>query len=262
MAATERFLEINGANLFVREQGQGTAVVLVQPGLLSGSAYDALVPLLAEQYRVLGFDTRGHGRSTNPTDQLTYELIADDTAELIKVLDLDRPFVGGWSDGGEVSLQVALRHPELVRGVIAGGTSLEMGGNKEAQNKVRAFFHSDADNVVDFPAFIEEHGEGFIPFVRQYHPQSEEQWQNVIRWSAVMWASYAGFTTDELARITVPTLVAVGELDEFVPPEQAVRLYRALPNAELAIFPGSDHMRPVFEPSALATVLLDFLDRH
>jgi pimeloyl-ACP methyl ester carboxylesterase len=259
---TERFVEVNGASLFVREQGEGTAVVLSQPGLLSGASYDALTPLLAERFRVVSFDTRGHGQSTNPSGELNYELVADDTAALITELGLDRPFVGGWSDGGEVALHVGLRHPELVRGLIAGGTSLEMGGNEELQQKNREFFHSDANNVVDYAAFTEEHGDGFMPFLRQFHPHGEAQLEDVIRWSAVMWVAYEGLSGDDLPRITAPTLVVTGELDEFGPPEESVRLYRALPNAELAILPGSDHMRPVFEPACLAPVLIDFMGRH
>lgn len=262
MTSTERHIEINGADLFIREQGEGPALVLVQPGLLSGAAYDALVPLLAEHFRVIVLDSRGHGQSTNPADELSYELLADDTAKLIRVLELDRPFVGGWSDGGEVALQVDLRHPGLIRGVIAGGTCMEMGGNETARNKNRAFFHSNENNVVDFDAFTAEHAEGFIPWLRQFHPRGEEQWQSVIRWSADFWVTYEGLSREELARIAAPTLVVTGELDDFVPPEEAIRLYRALPNAELAIIPGSDHMRPVFEPAILAPVLIDFLDRH
>jgi pimeloyl-ACP methyl ester carboxylesterase len=259
---TEHFIEVNGARLFVREQGEGLAVVLSQPGLLSGAVYEALMWLLAERFRVIAFDTRGHGQSTNPDGELSYELVADDTAALIKVMELDRPFVGGWSDGGEVALQVARRHPDLVRGVLAGGTSLEMGGNEETRRKQREFFHSDADNVVDFDVFMAEHGDGFVPFLRQWHPHDEEQLQEVIRWSAVMWVTYAGLSGGDLARITAPTLVVTGELDEFVPPEQSVRLYRSLPHAELAILPGSDHMRPVFEPACLAPFLIDFMSRH
>ena len=260
--ATERRIEVNGVELSVRERGRGPAVVLVQPGLLSGAAYEAIASRLAGRFRVFAFDSRGHGRSTNPSGELSYQLLADDTAALIGALGLERPFVGGWSDGGEVALQVGLRHPGLARGLIAGGTSLVMGGDEAARAATRAFFHADDHNAVDLDAFAAEHAASLLPYLKRLHPDGEAQWQNVVRWSAKMWLTYGGLSRDEAARIAAPTLVVLGDRDEFHPIDKAVGLFRWLPNAELAVLPGSDHMRPVFEPTSLAPVLVDFLDRH
>ncbi|HEU0164364.1 MAG TPA: alpha/beta hydrolase [Thermomicrobiales bacterium] len=257
-----RMVAINGADLHVREIGQGQPIVLVQPGLLSGECYEQLATLLAARFRVVTFDSRGHGRSTNPGGVLTYELLADDTVELIRALGMERPFVGGWSDGGEVALQVGLRHPGLARGLIAGGTSLEMGGSERDLAGLRAFFCTGANDVVDVDAFATRWEGSLLPMLRESHPGGEAQWQDVVRWSARMWMTYVGLTREETARITAPTLVAIGDRDEFVPVEEGVRLYRWLPNAGLAILPGSNHMRPVFEPASFASVLTDFVDRH
>jgi pimeloyl-ACP methyl ester carboxylesterase len=259
---TERLVEVNGVDLQTREQGQGPAIVLVQPGLLSSEAYEAIAPRLAERFRVVTFDSRGHGRSTNPSGELSYEVLADDTAALIEALGLERPFVGGWSDGGEVALQVGLRHPGLARGLIAGGTSLVMGGDEAARAETRAFFHADDHNVVNLDAFAAKHASSLLPYLKRLHPTSEAQWQNVIRWSAKMWLTYDGLSRDEAALIAAPALVVLGDRDEFHPLDAAVGLYRWLPNAELAVLPGSDHMGPVFEPARLAAILVDFLDRH
>lgn len=261
-AATGRRIEINGANLYIQERGQGQAIVLVQPGLLSSEVYEAVASRLAERFRVITFDSRGHGQSTNPRGALSFEVLADDTGALIRTLDLEQPFVGGWSDGGEVALHVALRYPGLARGLIAGGTSLEMGGSERARSETRAFFHANAHNVVDIDAFATAHAASLLPYLRQVHPNGEAQWQNVVRWSAHMWLTYGGLSRAEAARIAVPTLVVCGDHDEFHPVEAGVRLYRWLPNAELAILPGSDHMRPVFEPACLTPILIDFIDRH
>ena len=77
-----------------------------------------------------------------------------------------------------------------------------------------------------------------------------------------MWLTYTGLSREEAARIGAPTLVVVGDRDEFHPVEEAVRLYRRLPNAEMAVLPGGSHMGPIFEPTGLASVHIDFLDRH
>jgi hypothetical protein len=78
-----QLVAIDGAELFVTDLGEGPPVVLVQPGLLSGAVYGAAAALLAERFRVVTVDSRGHGRSTNPSGALSYELLADDTAALI-----------------------------------------------------------------------------------------------------------------------------------------------------------------------------------
>ena len=254
-------IEVNGVSLFVEEQGQGDPVVLVHAGLLSSGSWAGVVPLLAESYRVITFDNRGHGRSTNPSSALSYEQMADDTAALIDALGLERPFVGGWSDGGEVALQLGLRHPSLARALIAGGTSLEM-GTENVRSQTRAFFHIDDNGVVDLDAVAGAFEQTLLPMLRQSHPHGEQHWQTIIQQSAAMWLNYAGLTREQVERITEPVLVVVGDRDEHVPVEEAVRLFRWLPRAELGILPGTSHFRPMGDPAAFACSVMDFLQRH
>jgi pimeloyl-ACP methyl ester carboxylesterase len=254
-------IEVHGASLFVEEHGQGDPLVLVHAGLLSGGSWGGVVPLLADSFRVITFDSRGHGRSTNPSGALSYEQLADDTAALIEVLGLDRPFVGGWSDGGEVALQVGLRHPGRARALIAGGTSLEL-GSEATRAELRAVFHVNDDGVVDLDAVAGAFEQTLLPMLRHAHPGGEQHWQTIVQQSLTMWLTYVGLTRDEVERITEPVLVVVGDRDEHVPVEEAVRLYRWLPEAELAILPGASHLRPIMEPASFACSVTDFLQRH
>jgi pimeloyl-ACP methyl ester carboxylesterase len=93
-------IEVNGATLHYEERGDGAPVILIHGGLSSSSQWEPVVSELADGFRVVTPDTRGHGRSTNPAGELSYALIADDIAVLIATLGLQRPVVGGWSDGG------------------------------------------------------------------------------------------------------------------------------------------------------------------
>jgi pimeloyl-ACP methyl ester carboxylesterase len=258
---TGRHLEVNGARLYVEATGQGDPIVLAQPGLMSSAVYGGVASLLAERFRVVTFDSRGHGQSTNPSGELSYELLADDTAALIAALALKRPFVGGWSDGGEIALQLELRHPGVVRGLIAGGTSLEL-GTERARASMREMLHVGDDNAVDLDAFAATWGASLLPMMRQFHSGGEAHWQDVVQRSATMWLTYPGLTRAEVARIAAPTLVLVGDRDEFIPVEEGVRLYRELPNAELAILPGCSHMRPLGDPASFTCLISDFLARH
>jgi pimeloyl-ACP methyl ester carboxylesterase len=262
MSAIERQIEINGASLYVEERGQGDPLVLVQPGLVSSAVYAGLVPLLAEQFRVVTFDTRGHGRSTNPSGALSYELITQDTLALIEALGLERPFVGGWSDGGQVALEIGARHPGLARALIVGAASLEL--HTEASHEMmRTFFQVRPDGTVDFEAFAtSQMGQMMLPMLRQLHPNGDEHWQSVMQRSARMWLTYAGLTQEQVGGIETPALVVVGDRDEVIPVDMALTLYRWLPNAELAILPGADHMHPIFDPALLASVVTGFMARH
>src|SRR5215212_9909443 len=265
MTATAQALgqqvDVNGASLYVEDHGQGDPVVLVHAGLLSSGSWAGVVPLLAESYRVIAFDNRGHGRSTNPSGTLSYQQMADDTAALIEALGLERPFVGGWSDGGEVALQFGLRHPGRARALIAGGTSLEM-GTETIRSQTSAFFHIDDNGVVDLGAVAGAFEQSLLPTLRQSHPHGEQHWQTIIQQSATMWLTYAGLTREQVDQIAEPVLVVVGDRDEHIPVEEAVRLFRWLPNADLAILPGTSHLRPLVDPTTFVRSVTDFLQRH
>ena len=105
-SADGRSIEVNGVTLHVEEHGSGTPVILIHGGLSSGRRWDAVWPHLMGDCRVIVPDSRGHGRSTNPSGKLLYPQLADDVAALIEALGLVRPIVGGHSDGGQVALEL------------------------------------------------------------------------------------------------------------------------------------------------------------
>jgi pimeloyl-ACP methyl ester carboxylesterase len=260
-SATGRQVEVNGASLHVEDQGTGDPILLVQPGLVSSAIYAGIIPLLTSHYRVITFDSRGHGQSTNPGGKLSYELIADDTAALIDALGLDRPVVGGWSDGGQVALEFGLRHPGRARGLIVGGASLEVAG-EAAKAQMRAMMGIDENGKVDLDTFSNGIGAMMLPMMRQFHTRGEEHWQTVLQQSATMWMSYDGMSQEEVEQIATPCLIAVGDRDELITLDEVVKLYRWLPDAELAIMPGTAHMRALHDPALFAAAILDFLQRH
>lgn len=258
---TGKHVEVNSVSLYVEEHGEGDPIVLIHPGLTSSAAYASVVPLLAEQFRVITFDSRGHGRSTNPSGELSYELIADDAFALIEALGLERPCVGGWSDGGHAALEVGLRHAGRARALIVGGAFADF-QNEAHQTKVREWFHVNADGTVDADAFARTHGETVLPMMQQLQPGGEEQVRRIVQQEATMLLTYAGLTPEQLNRINTPALVVHADRDELIELDAAIDLYRWMPDAELAILPGSSHMRPVFDPATFVRVIVDFLQRH
>lgn len=253
-------VDINGVSLHVEQQGGGTPIVLVQGGLHSSKVYCKLVPLLAERFHVVTFDTRGHGESTNPSGELTYRLVADDTAALIEHLGLDRPFVGGWSDGGQVAIELGMHYPEMARGLIVGGTMTDF-QSETVQAGFRNLFRIDKDGNVDPEAF-ERDAPDFANWMKSAHLASDDQWKEVFRQTATMWMDYPDLTKDLVEGISTAALLVYGDRDHGVPFAGGLRLYDWLPNAELAILPGCDHMHPVLEPATFAAVITEFVLRH
>ena len=253
-------IEVNGAALHWDEEGDGAPLILIHGGLSSGSQWKPVVPELADGLRVITPDSRGHGRSTNPPGELSYALLADDIAALIAVLDLQRPVVGGWSDGGQVALELGARHPGVAGALIVGAAHPDFeAGLREAH---RALLGADEAGVPD-PAQLEEQLGEFAEEIKALHPGGAEQWRALVRQTAPMWLDYEGLGPDELQTIQTPVLVLAGDRDELIPIDLSVSLYRALPEAELAICPRLSHDGPTPERAAVfASVIRDFAGRH
>src|SRR5918995_203870 len=113
-----QFIAVNDARLYYEEHGAGDSLLLLHGGLESSASWAGVVPLLGPRFRVITPDSRGHGRSTNPAGHLEYRQLADDAVALIAALGLERPFVGGWSDGAQGALEIGLRYPNAARSLV------------------------------------------------------------------------------------------------------------------------------------------------
>jgi pimeloyl-ACP methyl ester carboxylesterase len=256
-----RSLEVNRASLYYKEQGDGAPLILIHGGLSSSAQWQPVVAELAATYRVITPDSRGHGCSTNPAGELSYAGIADDIAALIATLGLHRPLVGGWSDGGQVTLELGARHPGAAGALIVGAAypDFQAGGLREAH---RALLGADARGVPDLAHLDAELGE-FAEEIKALHPGGTEQWRSLVRETASMWLDYEGLGADELQAIRVPVLVLGGDRDELIPLDLSLSLYRALPNAELAICPSLSHDGPTPQrASVFASLIRDYARRY
>src|SRR4051794_34284285 len=257
-----RSIPINGANLYYEDRGAGAPILLLHAGLISHAVWAPLLPALTGDFRVITPDSRGHGRSTNPGGELSYAQLADDVAALIAALELDRPIVGGYSDGGQVALELGARHPSAAGGLIVGAAHPDFvtTGLREFS---RAYLSADETGEPDVAAVDARLGE-LAEAVKSLHPGGEGRWRALLRQSARMWLDYEGLTADDLHRIQAPALVFAGDRDEALPLDLAVSLYRALPNAELAVCPHADHRAPITREriAVFGATIRDFAGRH
>jgi pimeloyl-ACP methyl ester carboxylesterase len=257
-----RFIEVNGATLYCQERGAGTPLVLIHGGLSSSATWAPLLPELVGGFRVITPDTRGHGRSTNPSGALSYAQIADDVAALTATLGLNRPVVGGYSDGGQVALELGARHPGVAGALIiaAAYPDFAEAGLREVWKAFLGADDTGRPDLAQVDATLGAHGD----VVKSRHPGGEQQWRAIVQQSAPMWLDYPGLTVDEVGEIKAPTLVLTGDRDELIPLDLIVSLYRTLPDAELAVCPNTDHFALLSPGRAalFAGLIRDFAGRH
>lgn len=122
----EHNVEINGVSICYEQQGGGRPVILLHGNGGSHHTFDGLIKRLSASYTVYAPDSRGHGHS-GKAGPLSYEQLASDTAELIRVLGLEKPMLYGFSDGGIVGLLVASGWPGLLSKLAVSGANSSCG---------------------------------------------------------------------------------------------------------------------------------------
>ena len=254
------YIRANGLDIYYEEQGQGRPLLLIHGGVLTGDSWHPYLAAFAAHYHVITPDTRGHGRTANPTGRMSYRLLADDMAALVQALDLQKPLICGYSDGGQVALEIGMRYPDLPQALVIGGAYTEL--PESSRQWVRSILGEAESPDVDTARF-ERDNPGFAAFLRQQH--GPEAWQTLLQQIKPMWNATLNYTADDFARVVAPTLVLLGDRDGLVPLEEGVAMYRRLPNAEFAVVPGAEHTDFIDSPAKVALVqplILDFLQRH
>jgi pimeloyl-ACP methyl ester carboxylesterase len=253
--------KVNGCELYFEDHGEGAPLVLLHGGLGSSAMLQPLLSHLVSSFRVITPDSRGHGRSTNPAGQLSYPLLADDIAALIAALELKQPIVGGWSDGGQVAMELGVRHPESVGGLIVGAAypDFTTTGLRELNKQELAVGENGTPDI----AGVEETLGDFASLVKSWHLCGEQQWHDLVHQTVPMWLDYPGIAPEDLRQLTTSTMILIGDRDESFPPELMVQLFRILPKAEFAVCPFADHLGPLLPHRAevFAGVIRDFVSR-
>ena len=230
------------------EWGQGDPLVLLHGGLCTNATWGAQAPEFAERFRVLAPERRGHGHTRDLDGPLHYDDMATDTIEFLDQIVAGQAHLVGWSDGGIVGLLVAIRRPDLVRKLVVVGTNFDVAGLVAGVDDM--FTHMD-------PA-----GDEAAIFRQPYEacsPDGADHWSVVFDKFVTMATAEPHIDPVELQRISAPTLIVVGD-DDMVTLEHTVDLFRALPNAELAVVPGTSHAVVLEKPAAFNRIVLDFLE--
>lgn len=249
----------NGIEIHHVEVGDGGPVLVLDNAMVSTNpvwrgqslAWASWLTTFAERFRVVAPDLRGSGKTVHPGGPISYDLLADDAAALVEALALDRPLVCGFSDGGEIATVLAIRHPDLVRGVVnVGGYDLfNPDANAPTIAMTRQMLGGSPDAAeADFDA-LQLLARRAPPLRTMFElmeadhdaGQGPGHWRTVVAQTFPRISQPHGYTAEHLRDLPVPMLIVVGDRDMFCPVEEGAALYRALPDGELAVLPATGH---------------------
>ena len=240
--AQSGYAPVNGLEVYYEIHGTGRPLVVLHGAYQTIDSMGPIVASLAETRQVIGVELQGHGHTADIDRPLSYEQMADDTAALIRHLDLAPADVFGYSMGGGAALQLAIRHPELVRKqVLASVSYTHDGAHPElwefipnitpeifAGSPIEANYLRTAPRPEDFPTLVAKLKQlDMTPFA---------------------------WPPEDIRGISAPTLLVVGDSDA-VRLEHAVELFRllgggvmgdlvGLPKSQLAVLPSTTHFVP------------------
>ena len=248
---TGNYLEVAGANIYYEEiENIGMPVLIfLHAGMGNIADYNPIVPLFADDYHIVGIDSRGHGKSTLGTEKLTYKRLQLDVEAVAKHLQLTNIHVIGFSDGGVVAYRLALSDQISIQKIVTLGAVWGESTPKDNQK----FF---ADTTLN------DYIEGFkqnLDFYQQYNPQPNIE--KHIKSCEQMWfdESENGYPNINASTINTPTLIVRGN-DDFDTLESYVEMTTIIPNSILFNVPFEGHV-PVFEKYSqfFVEVAKDFL---
>jgi pimeloyl-ACP methyl ester carboxylesterase len=229
-------------------EAAGRPLVLLHGAFGTVEGWAPLLPTLAATRRVITVEQQGHGRTADIDRPLSPERMADDTAALLRSLGAEGADVFGYSMGGLVALGVAVRHPGLTgRVAILGARSgaLEEAYEPQAVAQFQAMPDDFAPDVLTGP-------------YRRVAPDPS-RWPDLVRKFRASALGFAGYTPDDLRAIRSPVLIMQGDRDG-VRPEHAVEMFRLIPDARLAFYPGGDHFLPWSDSEWVLSTLTRFLN--
>lgn len=220
-----KFYDIRGFKMYCEIYGEGQPVLIIHGNGGSISNFYLNIPYFSKKYKVIVADSRAQGKSADPGDSLTYEMMADDLSALLDQLHVDSAFVIGWSDGGIDGLLLAMRHPEKVKKLAVTGANL--------QPDTTAVPQEIWDMVTPQYAKLK------AKKLSDMAPQEKNNYK-LLR----LLCDEPHIPTTALHAIKCPSLVIGGDHD-VIKPSHTMAIAANIPHSYLWILPNSGHSTPI-----------------
>lgn len=257
-------VKANGIEINYEVEGNGPWLTLSHSLACNLHMWDPQMPVLTKSFKVLRFDTRGHGQSSAPAGEYTLEELADDLKGLFDALGIKQTHYAGLSMGGMIAQAFALKYPGVFQSMVLADTTSRRPPNaaqmwgERIQNAQTKGMGAIVQGTLE---------RWFTEPYRNARKDVMERIGNDIRNTPV--AGFVGCChaiskvdyLDRLREIRVPALVMVGEQDHGTPPEAARAIQANLPGSELKIIPSAAHLSNVEQAQVFNDAMLGFLSR-
>lgn len=214
-----KYCDVRGFKMYYEVYGSGEPLLLIHGNGGSINNFVKQIPYFSKNYKVIIADSRAQGKSIDTKDSLSYEMMADDYAELLNKIGIASTNVIGWSDGGINGLLLAIRHPEKVKKLMVTGANLEP-DTTAVETDIKQWadaIYTEIKNKKEKTAQDKHDYKLFTLLVNEPH-----------------------ITVADLKKIKAPTLVVGGDHD-ILRPSHTLTIFQNIENAYLWILPNSGH---------------------
>lgn len=219
------YADVNGIKMYYEIHGSGFPLVLIHGGGSTiKTSFGTILPSLAKTHQVIAVELQAHGHTSDRDVPESFEQDANDVAELLNQLNIEKANIFGFSNGGQNCLELGIKHPGKVNKLIVAsafysreGTPAEFWGG---------FERATLDNM---PQIYKDE---FLKI------RDEAALINMFNRDVQRMSTFSGWDKEAISTIQAPTLLVIGDQD-LTTPEHAVEMYRLIPNARLAIIPGN-----------------------
>ena len=258
-------LATNGIQMNYAVEGDGPWLVMSHSLACDLSMWEEQIPLFRKHFRVLRFDTRGHGASGAPSGAYSLDMLADDLLGLLDGLKIEKPHFVGLSMGGMIGQTFSLQHPGRLRSLVLCDTSSRIPPEAGAlwEGRIKTAMEQGMEPLVE-PTLKRWFTDPYIAA----NPAMMARVGKLIRNTPA--AGYAGCChairrldlTAKLGAITCPVQVVVGEQDAGTPVAMSKAICEAIPGSELVIIPSASHLSNLEQPETFSRAVLKFLLAH
>jgi len=214
-----KYYNVRGVNFYTEQYGSGKPLLLIHGNGGSINSMAGIIPYFSQQYKVIAVDSRAQGKTTDISDSLSFEMMADDEAALLDQMHIDSAYVIGWSDGGIIALLLAMRHPSKVIKLASTGANIW------------------PDSTAILPSLWKDD----MKYYEDHHSRIWTSLKEKNDWKLFKldW-DQPNILLSALHNIYCPSLIISGDHD-LINLEHTVKIYQNIPNAYLWILPNSGH---------------------
>lgn len=228
------YIKCNSAKIYYEIHGEGETIVFLHGNGEDSTYFKPQLEIFSKQYKLILIDSRGHGRSTFGTEELSLELMAEDVLNVLDALKIEEFNLLGFSDGGNIALTLAIEYPEKINSLVVMGANLK-------PNDIK---------------LIER-----ISVEIKYYLYKIFKVRNKEMQVLGLMVNEPHIKVEHLAKINIPTLVIAGEKDAIK--EECTRLIaNSIENSELKIIKGGDHFLSSKMPGIFNKILYDFIKKN